>query len=143
MKQIAALAGFAVVVGSGLLAGFSGSSDETLLRQLNSEYVASFVNSDPAHYDKLLAPDFKAITPGGVMVDRATFLKNVAGPTGMKSFEAVDVTVEVIGNVGIVQARTPWVRNDGATGESLYTDIWVKKDGQWHTLRAQVTRVQK
>jgi hypothetical protein len=116
--------------------------DEATLRQLNGEYVASFVNSDPAHYDRLLAPEFVAIASTGALIDRATFLKNAANPSGMRSFVATDVAVQIVGdNVGIIQARTPYTRLDGTTGDTRYTDIWVKRDGRWWALRAQVTAI--
>ena len=118
-----------------------GVTDEEQLRALNAEYVASFVQSDPAHYDRLLAPDFHAITPGGKVLDRAAFLAAAAGPSGVTAFEAVDVAVMVIGDVGIIEARTPYTRADGNTGESRYTDIWVRRQGAWKALRAQVTPV--
>lgn len=117
-------------------------SDEATLRQLNTEYVASFVNSDPAHYDRLLAPDFVAIASTGAVVDRTSFLRNAANPSGMRSFVAADVTIQIVGdNVGIIQARTPYTRLDGTTGDTRYTDIWVKRDGRWWALRAQVTPI--
>jgi ketosteroid isomerase-like protein len=113
------------------------------LRRLNADYVASFLKSDAKRYDELLAPDFRCIAPGGQYVDRAEFLKSASEPADMESFTAEDVAIQVIGDVAVIQARTPYTRRDGRTGESRYTDIWVLRDGRWQTLSAQITPVRK
>ncbi len=116
---------------------------EAELRKLNSEYVQSFLKSDVKRYDELLAPDFRCITPGGQLIDRATFLKAVAEPSGMASFDAEDGTIQVVGDTAIIQARTPFKRLDGAAGESRYTDIWAHRNGKWQTVSAQITPIRK
>ena len=142
MTALAVAAGALLLPHAGGGSTNAAPSDEATLRQLNSEYVASFVNSDPAHYDRLLAPDFVATASTGALVDRASFLRNAANPSGMRSFVATDVTIQIVGdNVGIIQARTPYTRLDGTTGDTRYTDIWVKRDGRWWALRAQVTPI--
>ena len=42
----------------------------------------------------------------------------------------------------VVQARGEFVRPDGTTGTSRYTDVWALQDGKWKTVSAQITRIQ-
>jgi hypothetical protein len=130
--------------GPATLSAQSPAQVEAELRQLNADYVKSFVKSDVARYDQLLAAEFRSIAPSGVVIDRAAFLKAAAQPSGMASFTAEDVTVQIVGSAGdvaVIQARTPYKRLDGTTGESRYTDVWVRRDGRWQTLLAQITPV--
>lgn len=111
------------------------------LQRLNDEYVRAFLESDVAWFERHLATDFRCILSSGVMVDRATFLNNVAQPVAMASFALEDVSVQFVGETAIVQARTRYEKPDGTRGGSRYTDVWVLRDGRWQTLIAQITAV--
>ncbi|HKB90070.1 MAG TPA: nuclear transport factor 2 family protein [Opitutaceae bacterium] len=64
----------ALACGLANAADSTGSSDESILRQLNDDYIHAFLKSDVARYDALLAPDFRCIAPNGILLDRASFL---------------------------------------------------------------------
>ncbi len=72
---------------------------------------------------------------------RHFFLKVAAQPAAMASFKVDEVTIHVVGDIGIIQARTPYKRLNGLAGVNRYTDIYVKRDGRWQALSATVTPV--
>ena len=43
--------------------------------------------------------------------------------------------------VSLTLAITPWERQDGTKGVSRYTDTWVRRNGEWKTVRAQITAI--
>lgn len=113
---------------------------ETKLRRLNAEYVDAFLKSDIDWYERHLASDFRCILSDGSLIDRARFLEKTRHPPGVKSFDLEDVTVQFEGDTAIVQARTVYEKEDGR-GQSLYTDVWIGRDGRWQALLAHITAV--
>jgi len=111
------------------------------LMRLNAEYVDAFLRSDIDWYERHLADDFRCILASGRIIDRAAFLIDAAQPVTMASFEVEDVDVQFNDDTAIVQARTIHERQDGARGQSRYTDIWIGRDGRWQVLSAQITAI--
>ncbi|WP_407353635.1 nuclear transport factor 2 family protein [Luteimonas sp. R10] len=111
------------------------------LRRLNDGYVRAFLESDVGWFERHLAADFRCILSSGALVDRAAFLRNIAQPVAMKSFDIEDVSVRFVGDVAVVQARTRYETPEGRRGGSRYTDLWVLRDGRWQALVAQITAI--
>jgi len=114
---------------------------EQTIRKLNRDYVDSFLRSDVKRYDELLADDFICTCPDGSLVDKPAFLKSAAEPSGMEYFGLEDVNIRIFGDVALVHARTPYTRKDGVSGAARYTDIYVKRNGRWQVVSAQITRI--
>jgi ketosteroid isomerase-like protein len=51
-----------------------------------------------------------------------------------------DVRIQVVGDIGIIHARTAYTKPDGQPGAGRYTDIWWRADGRWRCVSAHVTR---
>ena len=116
--------------------------DEDTVRELNAGYVRAFMHSDAAWYDRHLMPDFTCILTTGVVVDRATFLENARQPHTTKSYELSEVSIRVHGNMALASAVGTWLRSDGTSGRTRYVDVWVRTDGEWKAVSAQLTAVQ-
>ena len=118
-------------------------SDSAQLVALNRGYVDAFVYSRPEWYDAHLAPDYRCLAPDGSIVSRADFIAGSKQPMSYRSFSLDSVSVTIIGDVALITAITPFVRADGTTGASRYTDTWVRRNGEWKTLQAQITPVER
>lgn len=116
-------------------------SDSAKLVQLNRGYVDSYIHGDAAWYDAHLTPEFECLCPDGSVVPRSTFLAAAKQPMTNKSFSLDSVRVRLVGDVAIITAITPFVRADGSSGVNRYTDIWVRRNGNWLTLQAQITPI--
>ena len=114
---------------------------EIKLRRLNTEYVDAFLRSDVDWYRRHLADEFRCITAGGEVLDRAAFLADAAAPVEMNAFDVQDVSVQFFGDTAVVQARTVYESADGQRGQNRYTDVWIGRDGRWQALCAQITAV--
>jgi Domain of unknown function (DUF4440) len=122
-------------------APLGAQSDSAKLVQLNRGYVDSYIHGDAAWYDAHLTPEFECLCPDGSVVPRATFLAAAKQPMTNKSFSLDSVRVRIVGDAAIITAITPFVRADGTSGVNRYTDIWVRRNGTWMTLQAQITPV--
>jgi ketosteroid isomerase-like protein len=119
----------------------AATNDEDVIRELNAGYVRAFLKSDAGWYDRHLTPDFMCILTSGAVVDRATFVENARKPHTVLSYELSDVKVRQHGDVALVSALGSWTRKDGTSGKTRYVDVWVRKDGAWKAVSAQLTLV--
>lgn len=117
------------------------SNDEQAIRELNAGYVRAFMNSDADWYDRHLTADFMCILTNGTVVDRATFLANAGKPHTTLSYDLSELGIRVHGDVALVTALGTWTRKDGSNGRTRYIDVWVRKDGMWKAVSAQLTAV--
>ncbi len=115
--------------------------DVETLKQLNNDYVQSFLNSDAHRYDELIAENFICIEPNGQRLDRATFLEAAAHPVTVEYFHVEDVEIRVFGDFAQITARTPYGYPNGKKGVNRYIDCWIKRDGRWQAVSAQITGI--
>jgi ketosteroid isomerase-like protein len=116
------------------------SSDLDMLVRLNEDYIESVRKSDVSRFREILADDFLCTLSDGSIVDREQFLVNTAKPSTLRSLEAHDVNVRLMGEFAIVHARTTFTLADGTPGTGRYTDVWARRQGQWLAVAAHVTR---
>jgi ketosteroid isomerase-like protein len=117
-------------------------TDEEILRELNSDYVNSFLQGDAKRYDEILAADFVAIEPSGQLVSRAEFIEAAMSPaTYVEWFHVEDVQVRLFGDCAQIYARTPYKMKDGREGVNCYIDTYLKRDGEWKAISGHVTKV--
>lgn len=116
------------------------TSDKNQLEQLNREYVQAFMSADVAWYQEHLADDFICIESDGTVLDKTQFLVNTAQGPDVDDYKLDKVTVRIYGEVGLVQATGLFLRKDGTSGVSQYTDVYVQTGEGWKTVSAQITR---
>ena len=116
------------------------ASDVDTLQELNRSYIRSVQTSDVRWFDENLAEDFVNSNPDCSFVDRAGFLRQVAGPCPVAGLEAGDVRIRVLGEVALIHARTTYIKPDGQPGAGRYTDVWARRQGRWLCVAANVTR---
>jgi ketosteroid isomerase-like protein len=123
---------------------FSGASDpaaEATLKQLNQQYVDSFLHSDVQWYQQHLTEDFVCIESDGTILDKASFLRDTAKGPGVADYRLVEVQVRVIGDTALIHAQGQTTRHDGSTSLSRYTDVYVRVQGEWKAASAQITGI--
>jgi Tfp pilus assembly protein PilF len=114
-------------------------SDSANLVALNRGYVDAFVFGRSAWYDAHLRPNFVSVSPDGSVITRLSFVNAAKQPMTYKSFGLDSVQVQVLGNLALITAITPWERADGSKGVSRYTDTWTRQNGEWKAVHAQIT----
>jgi ketosteroid isomerase-like protein len=120
--------------------GGSQATDEQTLERLNQEYVDAFMNADVDWYREHLADDFVVIESDGSLLNKEQFLSNTVKGPDVADYKLHEVDIRIYGNAALVRATGVWTREDGKMGMSRYTDVYVRKNGGWKTVSAQITR---
>jgi ketosteroid isomerase-like protein len=76
----------------------------------------------------------------GSFSDRAAFIAFIAKPITVSNLREDDVRIQVVGDIGIIHARTAYTKPDGQADAGRYTDIWWRAAGRWLCVSAHVTR---
>lgn len=117
------------------------------LRALNARFINNFITNDVASHDAILHEGFICITPTGARVSRADYLKAWAtgfDPARIPYFDYRDERIDVFGDTALVRSTNRSVRVvDGVetVGMTMYTDTYVRRDGAWKCIQAQITPV--
>ncbi len=120
--------------------------DERELRRLVAAWDAALARRDTKTLERILSDDFTFTGMDGRMVERAKYLVGFRTSTAVYDLvTSSDVVVRLYGNTAIVAA---YGEAKGKSGDEpfnvqyRYTDVWVKRRGQWQAVATQVTRVQ-
>ena len=124
-------------------------TDEEILSKLNAQFIKNFINQDTVAHNKIIHKDFVCIYSTGAIIDRDTYMKDWSnGYTTSKytSFHYTDESIRLFGNMALVRSKTVYTKTiDGQTvhGNTIYTDTYVKENGRWWCVQAQLTAVSK
>lgn len=128
---------------------YGNEEDYRRLYFLNIQYVQSWVKSDTATYNRLLwAEDFVQQNSG----DGQLYVKKQTLPIfGAPRFDKIEyfypenVSIEFITNdAALVFSRTPFrMKSQGTAGLSQYNDVYVKRNGAWVCVAANISQIKK
>jgi ketosteroid isomerase-like protein len=118
----------------------SANGDSEQLQILNQQYIDAVNRRNVDWFDEHLADDFLNSNPDGSLSDRKSFLKQIEHGVGVSDIETHDVIVRIIGDLGLIHARTTYTTSSGKSGSGRYTDIYSRIDERWICVAAQVTR---
>lgn len=117
------------------------------LKQLNARFIHNFVTNDVPSHDAILHPEFLCISSKGQRVGRADYLRAWAtgfDPEVYLYWDLRDECITRLGDVALVRATNKYtLRQDGreTTGMTAYTDTYIRENGRWLCLQAQLTHV--
>ena len=122
----------------------SAQSVEDLIKKMEVERAAAVVKGDVAKLDKETAEDYALITAAGQMSDKAQMLSAFKSGESKLSVDTVsDMKVHVYGDTAIVTGKADvkgMLGGKDATGQMLFTRVYVKKGGHWVAVALQQTR---
>lgn len=119
--------------------------DMAELSALNARFIQNFLRNDTVAHNQIVYRDFVCIASNGKVVDRDEYMKEWAhgyDPSVYKSFVMRNELIRIIGNTALVRAETPYTyMNNGkeVSGTTIYTDTYIKLDGRWWCVQAQLT----
>jgi len=123
----------------------SYDNDMARLRELNAKFINNFVANDSASHSRIIHKDFICITSDGGYINRQDYLNGWAhGFSGYLYWDYRDENIKLFGNTALVRAKNKYVVvRDGReiTGMSMYTDVYIRENGQWKCVQAQITKV--
>jgi hypothetical protein len=123
------------------------SDDLDQLKKLNARFIHNFVTNDVPSHDQIIHEKFVCITTKGLWVNRQDYLtawKNGFDPQAYLYWDYRNEKITIIGTTALVRSVTKYIiRNAGKeiTGMTQYTDTYVKENGVWKCIQAQLTSV--
>jgi len=114
------------------------------LKKMEMDRAAAVVKADVATLDKTTSDDYVLINMNGRMSSKADMIEAFkSGSSKLTSEELSDLKVRVYGNTAVITGKADVKGTLGgtdATGQILFTRVWVKKDGRWQSTSLQQTR---
>jgi len=121
--------------------------DLSTLRKINARFIHNFVTNDVPSHDQIIHKDFVCINRDGKRIHRADYLKEWAtgfDPEVIIYWDYRFEKITVIGSTALVRSVNKYtILKDGkeTTAMSQYTDTYVKENGTWKCIQAQLTSV--
>ncbi|MEZ4809321.1 MAG: nuclear transport factor 2 family protein [Allomuricauda sp.] len=123
----------------------SYNEDLQKLRALNAKFIHNFVTNDTVMHSKIIHPDFVYLNSEGKYINRNDYLTHWAhGFDGYKYWDYRDEKISIFRNIGLVHSQNKYIYvQDGIeySGMAIYTDIYIKENGEWKCIQAQIGNV--
>ncbi len=127
-----------------LNAAWAASAEEEL-KKLETDRAAAVVRGDVATLEKQTSDDYTLINMNGQMSDKSQMVNAFkTGQSKLTSDELSDMKVRVYGNTAVITGKADvngTLGGKDATGQIMFTRVYVKKGGQWQSVAFQQTRV--
>ena len=120
---------------------------EATITQLERDWVAAIMKKDTATIDRLLAEEFNGTSPTAHLYPKSSAIEDLTkGIFVADSMVLDEISVTVYGDTAVAfTSQQEKSRYDGrdTSGHYHYTDVWVKKDGQWRVVASHGSRFDK
>lgn len=122
-------------------------ADLELLKVTNAKFIHNFVTNDTVSHSKIIHPTFVLIPPTGGKVNRKNYLAAWAHGFNLKTYyywDYRDENISIYGPFALVRSVTKYTKLvDGNEIPIMtrYTDTYIKENGTWRCVQAQLTSV--
>jgi ketosteroid isomerase-like protein len=124
---------------------YAQQSAEAQLRQLEREWNEAIVKKDFPALERILGDEFVYLDHVGGVNPKADMLRGLKNSeVTIDPFETEDVTVRVFGDTAIVTGRftqTVRLKEESATAQFRYTDVYVRRGKSWQAVSAHGSRI--
>ena len=98
----------------------------------------SVASGDNSVVQRILADDFVGVDPKGRHYDKVKMVRETAdAPKYFTSNHLNEVTIRFYGNTAVAQGNESWERKNGERGRFVWTDTWLRRNGQWQIVAAE------
>lgn len=144
-RKFAALAVILVFVLAALCSSAVAQSVEDHIKKMETDRAAAVIKGDIDKLDKETADDYTLININGHMSDKSQMINGFkSGQNKLSQDDVSDMKVRVYGDVAVVTGRVTVKGTMGgkdASGDAMFTRVYVKKGGKWQSVALQQTRV--
>lgn len=118
---------------------FAEAEAVATLHRLNADSIRAFAEADLEWYRQHLSDDFVCTLTDGRRIDKTELLRlNTERPCATDvTYDEVDV--HPLGETALVHGVTHFTSDD-ARASIRYTGTWVRREGHWRAVAAQLTR---
>jgi uncharacterized protein (TIGR02246 family) len=122
-------------------------ADEQAIRKIEQDWIAAIAKRDAAYMAQIEADDYMLTGPDGKLLNKQEDIKNVTtGDTVFDDVRIDDVKIRFYGDTAIANGLgtiKAHMKQEDLSGQYSWTDVFVKQNGQWKAVAAQVTMVAK
>jgi hypothetical protein len=141
MKISSVLFSFVLVL---LAAGTARASDsysqteaERYIKESEAAWATSVATNDASVVKRILADDCVWVLDGEVLQKPRAVSDAQQGPGDFVSNHLDYADVRFFGDTAVVQGSETWTRKGGHKGHFVWTDTWVRRNGQWQIVAAE------
>jgi hypothetical protein len=123
---------------------YSQSAARQYIEDAERQWAESVPTNDASVLKRILADDFVWVYPsdGRLLWSKAETIADAeAGPGDFVSNHVNDVKVRFFGMTAVAQGNESWVQKDKSgkeiKGRFIWSDVWVRRHGQWQMVQAQ------
>ncbi len=116
---------------------YSQADAERYIKESEAAWAASVATNDASVVKRILADDVVWVLDGEIL-DKAQAVADAAkGPDDFLSNHLEYAHVRFFGDTAVVQGSETWTRKGGKAGRFVWTDTWVRRNGQWQIVAAE------
>ena len=117
---------------------------ESIIMQLERDWVDAIVNNDTAAVDRILADDFVGTSPAAISYFKEAALQDLeSGIYVVESMDLDEVSANVYGNTAVAftsQQEESSYSGEDTSGHYHYTNVWIRSNGQWQVVASHGSR---
>lgn len=121
------------------------NDDLAKLQSLNAKFIHNFVTNDTVAHSAIIHKSFVYISSEGRTVGRSEYMKDwLHGFDGYTYWDYRNEQISIFGNTALVRSQNKFVvvkEGKEITGMSFYTDTYIKENGEWKCVQAQIGKV--
>ena len=111
---------------------------EKYIVESERQWAESVATGDTSALDRILADDFVGVDPKGKSYKKAEMIAETRNaPKYFISNHLNEVKVRFYGDSAVAQGFETWERRSGERGRFVWTDTWVRRNGQWQIVAAE------
>ena len=114
------------------------------LTRIEQQLAATWKAGNCSAWGAMVAPDWSVIHLTGSVITKAEALQMCKTPAApIEAFEVDEISVRSFGDAAVVTGRTTVVTGGGAAirVELRFTDVFIRRDGNWQVVASQATRL--
>jgi len=144
MSSAARVGVFVAVVGALALPApvrAQAGKGEQELMQIERDWCGASLKNDPVALGRILADDFTSVSREGKVSTKADDLASVK-TNEMTGCDQDMMKVRIYGDAAVVIGRTT-AKGTAFTGQSMWTDTFIRRDGRWQCVATQSSEIKK
>jgi len=115
----------------------SRAEAEKYIIDRSRDWAESVVTCDRSKRRIYFADDFVGTDTKGRIYDKAMVTRETGPAKQITSNHLDSVRIRFFGDTAIAHGSESWGRKDGSKGRYVWTDVWVRRNGQWQVVAAQ------
>jgi ketosteroid isomerase-like protein len=116
---------------------YSKADAEQYINASEAAWAESVASNDASVVKRILAEDCVWVLDGRVLDKAHAVADATQGPGDFLSDHLDYAHVRFFGDTAVVQGSETWTRKGGKKGHFVWTDTWVRRNGQWQIVAAE------